>query len=439
MDNKNGNKKEAGEAKKELTPEQLRKHKQLLVLPLFFLVFAGAMYLIFAPSGKDKEKQKAGLGYNTELPMPKEEAIISDKKDAYEKEEFERKQQEKRRTLQDLAFVFEDESGQSASQEQFHYGNQDETPSSRIQSSVYAYQDVNRQLGNFYEPVSEKDEEAEQRQLELEWRLQELERKEEERKETRKIAEDQLALMEKSYQMAAKYMPPTGQGQVTEAIQRTEERESAPVSSGNSKSTIIVSQVQEQVVSSLPVQMSDSAFVSEYSKPRNMGFISVTGNKDSEQRNGIFASVYKTVTLSDGQGVQLRLMEEVRAGNHLVPKGTVVSGTVKIGGERTEVFIPSILLDGNIIPVELAAYDLDGRKGISVPGSAEMNALKEMAANMGQNMGTSISITDNAGSQIASDLSKGVIQGASQYLSKKLRTEKVTLKAGHKVLLLSDK
>jgi conjugative transposon TraM protein len=440
MNNKNGNKKEADEAKKELTPEQLRKRKQLLVLPLFFLVFTGAMYLIFAPSGKDKEKQKAGLGYNTELPMPKEEAIISDKKDAYEKEDFERKQQEKRRTLQDLAFAFEDEREQPASQGQFHNRNQDETPSSRIQSSVYAYQDVNRQLGSFYEPVSEKDEEAEQRQLELEWRLQELERKEEERKETRKIAEDQLALMEKSYQMAAKYMPPTGQGQVTEAIQRTEERESAPVSSGNSKSTIIVSQVQEQVVSSLPVQMSDSAFVSEYSKPRNMDFISsVTANKGSEQRNGIFASVYKTVTLSDGQDVQLRLMEEIRAGNHLVPKGTVVSGTIKIGGERTEVFIPSILLDGNIIPVELAAYDLDGRKGISVPGSAEMNAVKEMAANMGQNMGTSISITDNAGSQIASDLSKGVIQGASQYLSKKLRTEKVTLKAGHKVLLLSDK
>lgn len=439
MNNKNGNKKEEGEAKKELTPEQLRKRKQLLVLPLFFLVFAGAMYLIFAPSGKDKEKQKTGLGYNTELPMPKEEAIISDKKDAYEKEDFERKQQEKRRTLQDLEFVFEDESGQSASQGQFHNRNQDETPSSRIQSSVYAYQDVNRQLGSFYEPVSEKDEEAEQRQLELEWRLQELERKEEERKETQKIAEDQLALMEKSYQMAAKYMPATGQEQVTEAIQRTEERGSAPVSSGNSKSTIIVSQIQKQVVSSLPVQMSDSVFVSEYSKPRNMGFISATGNKDSEQRNGIFASVYKTVTLSDGQSVQLRLMEEVRAGNHLVPKGTVVSGTIKIGGERTEVFIPSILLDGNIIPVELAAYDLDGRKGISVPGSAEMNAVKEMAANMGQNMGTSISITDNAGSQIASDLSKGVIQGTSQYLSKKLRTEKVTLKTGHKVLLLSDK
>lgn len=442
MNSENVNNKEAGQSKKELTPEQLRKRKQLLVLPLFFLIFAGAMYLIFAPSGKDKEKENEGSGYNAELPMPKEEGIISDKKDAYEKEDFERKQQEKRLTLQDLAFAFEDESGQSASTGQSGKGNTDETtPSSRIQSSVHAYQDVNRQLSSFYEPAPEKDEEAEQRQLELEWRLQELERKEEQRKETQKIAEDQLALMEKSYQMAAKYMP-SSQGQITEPIREKGTAEAQPVNSSSSKgklTPIAVTNVKEQVVSSLSVPMSDSAFISEYSKPRNMGFISLTQDKGNEPRNGIYASVYKTVTLSDGQGVQLRLMEEVRAGNYLIPKGTVVSGTIKIGGERADVFIASILLEGNVIPVELAVYDLDGRKGIAVPGSAEMSAVKEMAANMGQNMGTSISITDNAGSQIASDLSKGVIQGASQYLSKKLRTVKVTLKAGHRVLLLSDK
>jgi hypothetical protein len=55
---------------------------------------------------------------------------------------------------------------------------------------------------------------------------------------------------------------------------------------------------------------------------------------------------------------------------------------------------------------------------------------------MGSSAGTSISISDNAGSQLASDLGKGVIQGASQYLNRKFRTVKVTLKANYKVLLL---
>ena len=42
-----------------------------------------------------------------------------------------------------------------------------------------------------------------------------------------------------------------------------------------------------------------------------------------------------------------------------------------------------------------------------------------------------------AGAQIASDLGKGVIQGVSQYVTKKMRTVKVTLKAGHRLLLHS--
>lgn len=431
------NKTEGAEVKQELTPEQIRKRKQLLIFPLFFLVFAGVMYLIFAPSGKDKENENQGLGYNAELPMPKEEGIISDKKGAYEKDEFERTQEQKRRNLQDMSFAFGETNGSTFEQQKANTTSSEPAPSAKIQSSVQAYQDVNRQISSFNEPAPRIDEEAEQRQLELEWRLQELERKEEERKQRQRIAEDQLTLMEKSYQMAAKYMPQTSQEQTTEPAQKAEE--SRISSSGNNKNTISVSRIQQQIVSSLPVQMSDSAFIAEYSKPRNIGFNSLKNETDDEAGNGVYATIYRTVTLTDGQGVQLRLTEAVQVGSRLIPKGTVVSGTAKISGERVDIHVASILLDGNILPVELAAYDMDGRKGVSVPGSLEMNAAKEMAANMGQNMGTSISITDNATSQIAADLSKGVIQGASQYLSKKLRTVKVTLKAGHRVLLISDK
>lgn len=439
MNSEKINRNEKAEEKKELTPEQIRRRKQLLIFPVFFLVFAGAMYLIFAPSASDKEKENEGLGYNAELPMPKEEGIISDKKGAYEKDEFESMQQQKRRTLQDMSFAFDGTNDSSSDGQKTGSSNSEAPSSAKIQSSVYAYQNVNRQVSSFYEPAPQMDQEAEQRQLELEWRLQELERKEEERKQTQQIAEDQLALMEKSYQMAAKYMPATTQGQIAEPIQPTEEVQATPVSPASNKTPISVSRIQEQVVSSLPVQMSDSAFIAEYSKPRNTGFHSIERNEPDEKRNGVYATIYRTVTLTDGQGVQLRLAETVQVGGRLIPKGTVVSGTAKISGERVDILVESILLDGNILSVELAAYDMDGRKGVSVPGSAEMNAAKEMAANMGQNMGTSISITDNAASQIAADLSKGVIQGASQFLSKKMRTVKVTLKAGHRVLLISDK
>src|SRR5665648_474171 len=65
--------------------------------------------------------------------------------------------------------------------------------------------------------------------------------------------------------------------------------------------------------------------------------------------------------------------------------------------------------------------------GINNPGSAETTSLKEITASMGRDAGTSISITQSttAGQQLAADVGRSLIQGTSQYVSKKLRTTKV--------------
>ena len=167
-----------------------------------------------------------------------------------------------------------------------------------------------------------------------------------------------------------------------------------------------------------------------------MGFITAAGNETVTDKNSIRASVYQTVTISNGKELQLRLQEPMRAGNILIPANTILTGSAKIGGERLHITITSIQYADNVIPVEMEVYDLDGMQGIYVPNSAELNAVKEIAANMGTSMGSSITITDDAGSQLAADLGRSAIQGASQYISQKMREVKVTMKAGYKVLLL---
>ena len=117
-----------------------------------------------------------------------------------------------------------------------------------------------------------------------------------------------------------------------------------------------------------------------------------------------------------------------------IPKGTVLVGGTRIQGERLEIMVNAVEYKGTILPVELEVYDLDGQQGILVPGSLEYDAAREIAANMGTSMN---SISTDAGAQIASDLGKGVIQGVSQYISKRMRTVKITLKAGHRILLHS--
>lgn len=433
--NQNNEKPVVEKEKKELTPQELQKRKKMIIFPLLFLLFAGSMWLIFAPSGDKAEEQQDG--FNTDLPTPKESGIVSDKRDAYMQEAVQSKQQEKMRSLQDFAFSLgeENEAGKEqvkiTPQSPDYYeepvsGNKSSSRSGNaFQTSNNAYQDVNRSLGSFYEePAAKTDEQA---QLALEARIQELEQRLISEQTRKSEEEEQLAMIEKSYAIAARYMGGEQQasGGNVPAVQTTGKVATQPVT-----------QVRHNVVSLLTAPMPDSVFLEEFVKPRNWGFNTVAGNEDVKEKNSIRACVYQTVTITDGQEVGLRLLEPMMAGNYLIPANTVVTGSARITGERMGITINAIQHAGNVIPVELLVYDLDGGQGISVPGSEEINAVKEIAANMGSGMGSSITITDDAGSQLLADFSRSAIQGASQYVSKKMRTVKITLKAGYQVLLL---
>ena len=422
--------------KKELTPQQIQQRKKMLVYPLMGLVFLGSMYLIFAPSDKDEAKVESVSGFNADIPQPKGDGIISDKKTAYEQEQMENKQADKMRSLQDFAFSLGEENGNGedltliddAPAEKpktnvidFGAGAPNNSRTS-IQSSAAAYRNMNRQLGSFYEtPKEDKEKEELKRQVE------ELTARLDAKESGAGNMDEQVALMEKSYELAAKYMnggQPGQVAQVTPTIAIQEKGNATPVKS-----------VSDRTVSGLQQPMSNSEFIAEYSKPRNYGFNTAVGSSYSMGKNTIRACVHNDQTLMDGQTVKLRLLEPLQAGNVIVPKNSLVSGSAKVQGERLDILVSSLEYAGNIIPVELAVYDSDGQKGLSVPSSLEQEAAKEAMANIGTGLGTSISFAQSAGQQVAMDITRGLMQGGSQYLAKKFRTVKVHLKANYQVML----
>ena len=164
-------------------------------------------------------------------------------------------------------------------------------------------------------------------------------------------------------------------------------------------------------------------------------FHTAIGTTPLTEKNTISACVHTQQTVTDGQTVRFRLLEPMLVSGREIPRNTSVVGVAKIQGERLNVLISSLEYHGNIIPVELAVYDTDGQAGIFIPGSMERSAAKEIVAGMGTSAGSSMNFSTDAGAQLAADLGKGLIQGTSQYFSKKMRTVKVHLKAGYKVLL----
>ena len=430
-----------GKPKKErkpLTEAQRLKRQKMIVLPAMVLVFIGAMWLIFAPSS-DKEQQPGTGGYNIEMPDADKanRQIIGDKAKAYEQGAMEERQENRSRAMQELGDMFDREVAETDGGRDFDLANpgnaEDATATSSapktIQSSAAAYRDLNATLGNFYEQP--KNDNAEMDEL-LE-RIASLESELESEKGKASAMDDQVALMEKSYELAAKYMGGQNGGKPEQAA------EPSTVQKGKKNTATPVRQVTRQVVSSLAQPMSNAEFVATFSQERNRGFNTAVGTTEVSDRNTIPACVHGAQSVTDGQTVRLRLLEPMAVAGRTIPRNAVVVGTGKIQGERLDIEVTSLEYDGTIIPVELAVYDTDGQPGIFIPNSMEMNAVREVAANMGGSLGSSINISTNAGAQLASDLGKGLIQGTSQYIAKKMRTVKVHLKAGYKVMLYQDR
>ena len=440
------NENQFSEDKQALSSKQKQTIKKYAAFALMFVVFGACMWLIFAPSADKKAKSEVSKGLNVNLPAPKVQTIINDKKAAYEDEQLKEKRSEKMRSLQDFATILGKEKSNKETDLSFSDKRQknlqgtksSSSPSksstqsrSSIQTSVSAYRDINRTLGSFYESPKE-DPEKERMAKELE----ELKTRLAEKENRKSSVEEQMAVMEKSYQMAAKYIPQM-QGQTS--TQPTVEQSSK----GTNKPNIVpVSQVDDRIVSALQQDVEISRVLVGSKVPireTNNGFYTVSDDKlDQGSKNTISACIHNDQTIVDGQSVRLRLTEQLQAGTILVPTNAIISGTARIQGERMGISVNSLEYDGLILPVDLTVYDTDGQRGIYIPNTGTVNAAKEIVANMGTSAGTSISLTSNASQQLVADLGRSAIQGTSQYMAKKLREVKVNLKAGYKILLLPN-
>ncbi|MDR1717675.1 MAG: conjugative transposon protein TraM, partial [Prevotella sp.] len=197
-----------------LSDEQRQKMKKYAVFGLMGIICAGCIWFIFAPSGDEKARLEAQAGFNTEIPDPKSEGLIGDKRDAYEQEQIKQKQSERMQSLRDFSSLPDGEGWKQPDDPALPPG--DASPSalskgegtsrsraqSPIQTSAQAYRDMNRTLGNFYEKPKDDPEKEEMKK-----KLEELEAKMQEKENAKSSVDEQLALMEKSYEMAARYMP----------------------------------------------------------------------------------------------------------------------------------------------------------------------------------------------------------------------------------------
>ena len=413
--------------------------KKILVYGGMVMLCLVSFYFIFKPSKEQVQAEQQKVGFNAELPDPRGAGIEADKIAAYELEDMRVKQEQKMRTLEDFTAMTTDDEEEEVveiPEEPRYtgggssYRGGSSSRSNSFSTSTSAYNDINATLGSFYEqPREDPEKEA------LKAELEELKQSMAQHQNSQPTYADQVALLEKSYELAAKYMP----GNTAATSEGSAEEVETTTRSGKAKAQP-VGHVTTPVVSALAQPVSDSVMIARLSQSVGGGFHTAVGEAPQQTaRNTIKACVHGDQTITSGQSVRLRLLEAMRVGKYVLPRNTLITGEGSIKGERLDIEILQVEHNGTIIPVELTVHDNDGQAGIFIPGSMEASAAKEMAANLGQNLGTSISITNqSAGDQLLSEVGRGAIQGVSQYISKKMREEKVHLKSGYTLMLYQN-
>ena len=145
-------------------------------------------------------------------------------------------------------------------------------------------------------------------------------------------------------------------------------------------------------------------------------------NYPEESKRPFRCMFVKDEKLKDGQRVTLRLLETYEDNGVRIPANSHLNAICKIGN-RLELNVKSVEMNGKIIPLNLCAYDTDGLKGIYCPETssnknakkAENDALSASGATFGGLVGdiantiirTGVNIARSSSGEVSVNVSSG--------------------------------
>ncbi len=137
-----------------------------------------------------------------------------------------------------------------------------------------------------------------------------------------------------------------------------------------------------------------------------------------------------------GSRIRFRLLEDIFVSNRKISKGSILYG--QISGfsmqKRVDLTIVSVFTKGEIFPVNLSIYDVDGMKGLYVPQSVFRDMIREMGSNSIQ--GTQM---DMGGQGFFTSLGSKLFTSTSKSITNLIKTNKAKLKYNSYVFLIDEK
>ena len=136
-----------------------------------------------------------------------------------------------------------------------------------------------------------------------------------------------------------------------------------------------------------------------------------------------------------GSRIRFRLLEDIFVSNRKISKGSILYGQISgFSMQRVELTIVSVFTKGDIFPINLSIYDVDGMKGLYVPQSVFRDMIREMGSNSIQ--GTQM---DMGGQGFFTSIGSKLFTSTSKSIANLIKTNKAKLKYNSYVFLIDEK
>lgn len=177
-------------------------------------------------------------------------------------------------------------------------------------------------------------------------------------------------------------------------------------------------------------------------------FINSTFNVSKSGINDNFNAIYKDKENSFikavidennkgflGSRIRFRLLEDIFIRNKKISKGSILYGQISgFSMQRVDLKIISVFVKGEIYPVNLSIYDVDGMRGLYVPQSVFRDMMREMGSNSVQ--GTQM---DMGGQGFFTSIGSKLFTSTSKSIANLIKTNKAKLKYNSYVFLIDEK
>ena len=245
--------------------------KKIIIYALMGIIFLACMYLLFGGGSEQKQTQ---VGINEAIPQATETLLPSDKEKAYEEALLEEKEADKKASLNALSDYWQEDEGE----EYPEAIEEEEEPTPRyrkatpnaFERSAQSYRDIHQTLGSFYQ-----DNSAYEEQQRLKEEIASLKSQLSNKQDPTSV-DAQMALMEKSYEMASRYLPKGQQNPSMMSGAGSQEGEGNNSSEADnaeqSKNIAPVYTPEEKVVSRLPRKQSEKEALQEWVKEQQTSF-----------------------------------------------------------------------------------------------------------------------------------------------------------------------